>query len=240
LPQPQPERDPAARVADHAEIRRLADDLLPALIAKLGASGLGELEVREDRWKVRLRRPISASGDPSDGRSRRASERRSRGIHAGPAAAIDGARAAIDGARAGGDRARSGAAVPAAPSAAGPSRVPRSFNPGTPTNGAGPSLAAVGPGRAAAAPASDPSIATSPAVGLYRPRSDLRAGTRLRAGDAIGSVDVLGIPQEVVAPVDGIVGASLAESGDAVEYGQALLRIEFAPSGEPAADAAGA
>jgi biotin carboxyl carrier protein len=233
LPQPQPERDPAARVADHAEIRRLADDLLPALIAKLGASGLGELEVREDRWKVRLRRPVSASGDPGDGRSRRASERRSRGIHARPAAAIDGARA-------GGDGARTGAAAPAAASAAGASPVPRSFNPGTLTNGAGPSLAAVGPGRTAAAPASDPSIATSPAVGLYRPRQDLRAGTRVRAGDAIGSVDVLGIPQEVVAPVDGIVGASLAESGDAVEYGQALLRIEFAPSGEPAADAAGA
>ena len=41
---------------------------------------------------------------------------------------------------------------------------------------------------------------------------------------------MLGIAQEVVAPVDGIVGASLVEPGDAVEYGQELLVIEFAPA----------
>ena len=39
---------------------------------------------------------------------------------------------------------------------------------------------------------------------------------------------MLGVPQEVVAPTDGVVGASLAEGGDAVEYGQELVVIEFA------------
>ncbi len=39
---------------------------------------------------------------------------------------------------------------------------------------------------------------------------------------------MLGIPQEVVAPADGVVGASLVESGDAVEYGQELILLEFA------------
>jgi pyruvate/2-oxoglutarate dehydrogenase complex dihydrolipoamide acyltransferase (E2) component len=39
---------------------------------------------------------------------------------------------------------------------------------------------------------------------------------------------MLGIPQEVVAPADGVVGASLVEPGDAVEYGQELIVIEFA------------
>ena len=34
-------------------------------------------------------------------------------------------------------------------------------------------------------------------------------------------------PQEVVAPVDGVVGASLVEPGDAVEYGQELIVIEL-------------
>jgi biotin carboxyl carrier protein len=38
-------------------IARLADELLPVLIARLEASTLGELEVREDGWRVRLRRP---------------------------------------------------------------------------------------------------------------------------------------------------------------------------------------
>jgi biotin carboxyl carrier protein len=43
-------------------------------------------------------------------------------------------------------------------------------------------------------------------------------------------VDILGVAQEVVAPVDGVLGSSLVESGDAVEYGQEILVIEFAPS----------
>ncbi len=41
-----------------ATIARLADDLLPALIARLDASGLGELEVRTDTWRIRLRKPF--------------------------------------------------------------------------------------------------------------------------------------------------------------------------------------
>jgi pyruvate/2-oxoglutarate dehydrogenase complex dihydrolipoamide acyltransferase (E2) component len=49
----------------------------------------------------------------------------------------------------------------------------------------------------------------------------------VRAGDRVGAVDMLGVAQEVVAPVDGILGSSLVESGDAVEYGQEILVIEF-------------
>jgi biotin carboxyl carrier protein len=73
-------------------------------------------------------------------------------------------------------------------------------------------------------------VATSPAVGVYQPRSEARAGTRVRSGDRLGAVDMLGIAQEVVAPVDGLVGASLVEPGQAVEYGQELVIIE--PTGE--------
>jgi acetyl-CoA carboxylase biotin carboxyl carrier protein len=43
-------------------IARLADELLPVLIARLEASSLGELEVREDGWRVRLRRPMESNG----------------------------------------------------------------------------------------------------------------------------------------------------------------------------------
>ena len=50
-------RDDTERAADHAAIDRLTADLLPALVAKLGATGLGELEVRGGPWRVRLRRP---------------------------------------------------------------------------------------------------------------------------------------------------------------------------------------
>ena len=47
---------------------------------------------------------------------------------------------------------------------------------------------------------------------------------------------MLGIPQEVIAPSDGILGASLVEAGQAVEYGQDLIIIELA--GRPAERAA--
>ena len=40
-------------------------------------------------------------------------------------------------------------------------------------------------------------------------------------------MDVLGVNQDVLVPVDGIVGTSLAETGEAVEYGQDLVRIEL-------------
>jgi pyruvate/2-oxoglutarate dehydrogenase complex dihydrolipoamide acyltransferase (E2) component len=80
----------------------------------------------------------------------------------------------------------------------------------------------------ASAPAVGPSrlVATSPAVGYFRPRGDLSAGTKVRAGDRIASVDVLGIGQDVVAPGDGLIGATLVEPGEPVEYGQAIIVLE--------------
>jgi biotin carboxyl carrier protein len=71
------------------------------------------------------------------------------------------------------------------------------------------------------------SVATSPAVGIYQPRKDLTVGSRVRAGDRLGAVDMLGVAQEVVAPIDGVVGTSLVEPGEAVEYGQELVVVEF-------------
>jgi biotin carboxyl carrier protein len=80
-------------------------------------------------------------------------------------------------------------------------------------------------------------MATSPAVGFFRPRTDLPAGARVRAGDRLGMIDVLGVPQEIVAPADGLVGATFVEAGDPVEYGQEIVAIELlgapaAPHGE--------
>lgn len=169
--------DAATRAAEHAAIDRLSDGLLPALIAKLGATGLGELEVRQGSWRVRLRRPAQ----PGSGRERRAADR---------------------------------AAVAERASDRGAERAPR-----------GPHHTE----HAATVRTDSRNVATSPAVGVYQPRKDLTAGARVRAGDRLGAVDMLGIAQEVVSPVDGIVGASLVEPGDVVEYGQQLIVIEFAP-----------
>ena len=94
-------------------------------------------------------------------------------------------------------------------------------------------LAPVGPGRldheggGAGRAGAHRAVATSPAVGIFQPRPEIRPGSKVRSGDRLGHVDVLGVRQDVVSPVDGIVGATLVEPGDAVEYGQDLVRIEM-------------
>jgi multidrug efflux pump subunit AcrA (membrane-fusion protein) len=37
---------------------------------------------------------------------------------------------------------------------------------------------------------------------------------------------VLGVQQDVIVPVDGLIGSSLAEAGEAVEYGQGLVQLD--------------
>jgi biotin carboxyl carrier protein len=45
---------------EQPSLARLAEEVLPALIARLDVSELGELEVRHDGWRVRLRRSVAA------------------------------------------------------------------------------------------------------------------------------------------------------------------------------------
>ena len=89
---------------------------------------------------------------------------------------------------------------------------------------------------APAAPAAEPrrEVATAPAVGVFRPGAP--GGTRVRAGDRIAIVDLLGIPQDVVAPIDGIVVEVLAQGGDAVEYGEGVAVVEAEPEVPAAGD----
>lgn len=141
---------PGDRTPDGMEA--LTTEILPALIARLRASRLGELEVRSDGWRVRLRRDPAARSRPT----------------------------------------RVGA-----------------------TEADGESSAEA-PG----------SVARAPAVGYFIPASGLVVGATVQAGDALGTVDVLGIAQEVTAPADGIVARVLAEEGQAVEYGQALAEVD--------------
>jgi biotin carboxyl carrier protein len=133
-------------------LESLAEEVVPALIARLRASRLAELEVRTEGWRIRLRRDATAV----------------RGRDGSDAAADTGA-----------------------------------------------------PGLDVQAGA-----ARSPAVGYFTPAADLVLGRAVQAGDSLGSVDVLGIAQDVTAPVDGIISAVLAEGGQAVEYGQTLAQVD--------------
>lgn len=56
-------------------ISRLAEEVLPVLISRLAASGLGELEVRQDGWRVRLRRPVNGA-EPASTRPPRSPSRK--------------------------------------------------------------------------------------------------------------------------------------------------------------------
>jgi biotin carboxyl carrier protein len=178
------------------------------LIAKLSTTHLGEIEVREGDWRIRLRRPTS--GEPKEGR--RATDRPSRTQpghegHGHPRGAPEGSR---------------------------PPRVvlPAGYADATVgSNGSGGTGTTNGADGGSGARDPQP-VATSPAVGVFHPGPRAASGTRIRAGDSLGSVDMLGVPQDLVSPVDGVVGETIVEAGTAVEYGQELIRIELAAPAE--------
>ena len=206
-PRPAEPRTAAQRAADHAAIDQLADRLVPALVARLATSGLGEIEIREGGLRLRVRRPAAGVGANA---GRRTGDRASRSQpgHAGHGHAPAGLESHRP------VREKGAATIHSTNGATPPGGLPSAPDaPAEPVSRSEPNE-----GR---------SIATSPAVGVYQPRSDARPGTRVRAGDRLGAVDMLGILQEVVAPTDGVVGVSLVEPGQAVEYGQELVVIEL-------------
>jgi biotin carboxyl carrier protein len=204
-----PARREGDRAADVAAIDALIDRLVPALTAKLSSSHLGELEVREGEWRIRLRRPPGSGA--WNGELRRASDRAARSqpgheSHGHPRGAVEGHRPPGPGSTNGTGQA--GASASAGATAAG-SRAARSV------------------------PEDDTRlVVTSPAVGVFRPGPRAAVGTRVHDGDALGHIDVLGVPEEVKSPADGVVGELLVEAGTAVEYGQGLVLVALAVAAE--------
>jgi acetyl-CoA carboxylase biotin carboxyl carrier protein len=165
---------PTSDADSRAVIARLSADTLPRLIERLTKSNLGELEVREDGWRIRLRRPMEPI---SSNRSATADQPRSTHATGG-----------------GQHHERTSATHRAAHSQRGDTAR------GT---------------------------VTSPAVGYFISGGErVAVGSPIRRGDVVGHVDMLGVRQEVVAPVDGVVREIDVEAGQAVEYGQRLARIE--------------
>jgi acetyl-CoA carboxylase biotin carboxyl carrier protein len=180
------DRSTAERQADHASLARLSDTLVPALVAKLTGSGLGELEVREGDWRVRIRRPpAGAAAAPA-----RRTERPRLGAHGHADARTVGS---------------------------------TTQRPATPT--------------LETSPEPTTAIATSPAVGIFRPGPAI--GTRVRAGDRIASVDLLGIPQDVPSPIDGTLVELFVQAGEAVEYGEEIGAVEAEASASATPDGHG-
>ncbi len=66
----------------------------------------------------------------------------------------------------------------------------------------------------------------SPAVGFFVYADGLGPGLAVGKGDALGHVEMLGVRHEVRAPRGGMVRSLVAESGEAVEYGQVVIELE--------------
>jgi acetyl-CoA carboxylase biotin carboxyl carrier protein len=80
---------------------------------------------------------------------------------------------------------------------------------------------------AATPPAGPPTLGVaSPAVGFFVYADGLGPGLDVTKGDALGHVEMLGVKHDVRATRAGTVRHLVAESGEAVEYGQTVVEIE--------------
>ena len=68
----------------------------------------------------------------------------------------------------------------------------------------------------------------SPAVGFFVYADGLGPGLEVGTGDAIGHVEMLGVRHDVRVPRAGTVRNLVAESGEAVEYGQVVVELDVA------------
>ncbi|MHB8637477.1 MAG: acetyl-CoA carboxylase biotin carboxyl carrier protein [Fimbriimonadaceae bacterium] len=81
-------------------------------------------------------------------------------------------------------------------------------------------------GEPATEPKGDATVVRCPLVGYFAVApTPVKLGDRVSAGDVIGIVSALGIPNEVLADLGGIVEQFFVADGDPVEYGQPLLKV---------------
>lgn len=87
------------------------------------------------------------------------------------------------------------------------------------------------PRAAPAAPEPEPNVLRSPRVGHFYPRTDLdgrlrfRKGETVEKGDVYGTIEAMHLRHELRAERAGVVDEPLAAEGEAVEYGQPLIRL---------------
>jgi acetyl-CoA carboxylase biotin carboxyl carrier protein len=104
-----------------------------------------------------------------------------------------------------------------------------------PTAAASAAASTRSPAQAAASDAVEKPAATvgvaSPAVGFFVYADGLGPGLAVAKGDELGHVEMLGVRHDVRAPRGGTVRHLVAESGEAVEYGQIVLELQGQESG---------
>jgi biotin carboxyl carrier protein len=75
--------------------------------------------------------------------------------------------------------------------------------------------------------AGDSSVVKSLLVGYFGAGpTPLKVGSQVAIGDVVGIVTALGIPNEILSEVNGVVDKVLVAAGDPVEYGQPLVKVK--------------
>jgi acetyl-CoA carboxylase biotin carboxyl carrier protein len=78
----------------------------------------------------------------------------------------------------------------------------------------------------------------SPVVGVFHnggmvePRQVVEEGARVEKGRLLAAIEAMKVPNELRAPVSGLVSKVLVQDGAAVEYGQTLFLIQPEEGGE--------
>jgi acetyl-CoA carboxylase biotin carboxyl carrier protein len=78
----------------------------------------------------------------------------------------------------------------------------------------------------------------SPVVGVFHnggivnPRRPVKEGDRVEKGQLLAAIEAMKVPNELRAPVGGVISRVLVQDGAAVEYGQTLLLIQPEEGGE--------
>lgn len=101
------------------------------------------------------------------------------------------------------------------------------------------------PGEVAAEEALEEEIEyiCAPAVGVFHlahkgfPHGEPCPGDQVQAGQLIGTIELMHVPNDLVSPVSGTIDSILADDGAGVEYGQPLMSIR--PYEEVSEDEAG-
>jgi len=78
----------------------------------------------------------------------------------------------------------------------------------------------------------------SPVVGVFHnggmtnPRETVKEGDRVEKGRLLAAIEAMKVPNELRAPVSGLISRLLVQDGAAVEYGQTLFLIQPEEGGE--------
>ncbi|MEI6521255.1 MAG: biotin/lipoyl-containing protein [bacterium] len=74
----------------------------------------------------------------------------------------------------------------------------------------------------------EPSAISSTMVGIFHPakRGAVRVGDAVIAGQIVGSIELMHVPNDLASPISGTICEILVEDGAGVEYGQILMLVK--------------